>query len=237
MTLQEPNARQGHGQRHTTNARRRRLGRALSRTIHFEKLEDRRLLTATPNYWSEDGSFDQSYIGLNYVNSANIIQGFTATQPGQENLPGVFAQMSTADLYSVDDLPRDIQGRVKLSTFYLADDALPFDPDTFLEKSEIGKSTAYLPNTYYKQGTPEQEMWLTPFNSLREYMNSTEVKDQWTSQLSPYENRDPSPSVNPTDPGIIWSNYTEATSPYNRAAAALGMLNGKFLHDSGTILG
>ena len=237
MTLQKPNARQGHGQRHTTNARRRRLGRALSRKIQLEKLEDRRLLTATPNYWSEDGSFDQSYIGSNYVNSANIIQGFTATQPGQENLPGVFAQMSTADLYSVDDLPRDIQGRVKLSTFYLADDALPFDTETFLEKSEIGKSTAYLPNTYYKQGTPEQEMWLTPFNSLREYMNSSEVKAQWTSQLSPYENRDPSPSVNPTDPGTIWSNYTEATSPYNRAAAALGMLNGKFLNDSGTILG
>jgi len=236
MTFKKRSASQGYGQKSTASTRRRRLGRAISRKVQLEKLEDRRLLTATPNYWSEDGTFDVANVATNYVNSANFIQGFTATPPLLGTQPGVFSQMSTAALFSVDDLPRDTSGRVKLSTFYRADDPLPFDPESVLDYSEVGKSTDYLPDTYYGGGSAD-EIWLTPFNSLREYMNSSEVKDQWTSQVSPYENREPSPSINPTDPGPIWSNYTEATNPYNRAAAALGMLNGKFINDSGSILG
>ena len=236
MTFKKRSSSHGYGQKSTTKARRRRLGRDLARKTRIEKLEERRLLTATPNYWSQDGNFDATNVATNYVNSANFIQGFNATPPLVGTLPGVFSQMSTGELYDVDDLPRDTAGRVKLSTFYLADEPLPFDPPSVLEYSEVGKSIHYLPDTYYGGGSSD-EIWLTPFNSLREYMNSGDAKDQWTSQVSPYENREPSYSPTPADPSTVWSNYTEATNPYNRAAAALGMLNGTFINDSGTTLG
>lgn len=230
MPLRKRISNHSDGQKSTTRSRRRRLGRALSRNVRLEKLEDRRLLTATPNYWSEDGTFDAANVATNYVNSANFIQGLNAT------LPGVFSQMSTGELFDINDLPQDTGGRVKLSTFYLADEPLPFDPESVLEYSEVGKSIHYLPDTYYEGGFSD-EIWLTPFNSLREYMNSGDAKNQWTSQVSPYENREPSYSLTPADPNTVWSNYTEATNPYNRAAAALGMLNGTFSSDSGTALG
>lgn len=92
MTFKKRSASQGYGQKSTASTRRRRLGRAISRKVQLEKLEDRRLLTATPNYWSEDGTFDVANVATNYVNSANFIQGFTATPPLLGTQPGVFSQ-------------------------------------------------------------------------------------------------------------------------------------------------
>ena len=53
-------------------------------------------MTATPNYWSQDGTFDVANVAANYVNAANFIQGFNATPPLVGTQPGVFSQMSTA---------------------------------------------------------------------------------------------------------------------------------------------
>ena len=116
--------------------------------------------------------------------------------------------------------------QVKMSTFYLSTGN--FDNGTAGWNDQYDKDQSYAAQSvatgYAKTAAPtiNNLIWLTPFGHLKDYMNAGGPADgQWSDDTATLSNYLPG-----ADPNS--KNFTSGKNPYNRAAAALGMLNGSF---------
>ncbi|MEC7501012.1 MAG: hypothetical protein VX970_04710 [Planctomycetota bacterium] len=183
------------------------------------------------DYWS---TADTALPKRNYTNlfSKTPDYVFDPSAPGQRashlyTIPTTAAEVAAAD----PDLFRMHNGKVqaKMSTFYNTVD--DFDNGYAGHNSQYDLHQNYALQqaaSNYTKSTPTGRdainglVWLTPYGHLKSYMTAGGPADgQWTSDAATLENY---------ELGIDNSskNFTSGNNPYNRAAAALGMLNGAF---------
>ncbi len=206
------------------------------------------------------GGFDPQRVSTNYQRSAFFIAGgdywstadtslpktsyqnlfsktpdyvFDPAATGQRashlyTIPSTAAEVAAAD----PNLFRMHNGKVqaKMSSFYsptadFNNGIAGYNPQYDLHQNYALQQGA---TNYYKNAPAGVEglQWLTPYGHLKSYMtNGGPADGQWSTDPAVLSNYEVGSSF-----GEPVKNFKSGANPYNRAAAALGMLNGGF-HD------
>lgn len=120
--------------------------------------------------------------------------------------------------------------QVKMSTFYYSGGT--FDNGTAGYNPQYDRHRAYHAQSHARNYSKtaaagvEALIWLTPYGYLKEYMTNPDptkgpARGQWSHDRETLKNFK-------LGADTTTKNFTSGDNPYNRAAAALGMLNGTF---------
>ena len=187
------------------------------------------------DYWSTD---DTSASKTNYPElfSQTPDYVFDPTASGNHSnhlypIPATVSAANAADptLFRV----RDGKVQAKMSTFYISGGDFTNGTAGYNAQYDFSQDYAVQSGaSNYQKHAPsgaqamDDLIWLTPAGQLKDYMVVGPAKDQWATDyttLSTYQNAAQSGT----------KNFKSGENPYNRAAAALGMLNGSFVNENG----
>ncbi len=186
------------------------------------------------DYWptADTGEFQRNYTNLFSKTPDYVFDPSVAGQRASHlyTIPTTAAEVVAAD----PDFFRIRNGKIqtKMSTFYNTVENFDNGYAGYNSQYDLHQNyalqqaaTNYSKSTLSGKDAINDLVWLTPYGHLKSYMTAGGPADgQWTSDAATLENY---------EIGIdnASKNFTSGNNPYNRAAAALGMLNGAFSNE------